>query len=107
MLRGILLKKEEEKEEEERNFNESEEQTAYRDKLIVECGTANIEKMLDSKLKYEKFENLIERMETLEQQVSELEDVLAQPCQTSPCTSHTLSIILQHLDLGKETIAEP
>ncbi|KAL7388718.1 hypothetical protein ABVT39_019528 [Epinephelus coioides] len=62
---------------------ENKESSAHRDKLIVESVTAKIEKMLDSKLANiikpvsevaEKLDGLIERMGTVEQWVSDLED---------------------------------
>ncbi|KAF0044802.1 hypothetical protein F2P81_003960 [Scophthalmus maximus] len=62
----------------------NEELSEQRDKAIVDCVTANVEKMLDRKLAHifkpvsevsEKLDSLIQRMGTVEQQVSDLEDL--------------------------------
>uniref|UniRef100_A0A8C5DIG8 Reverse transcriptase domain-containing protein n=1 Tax=Gouania willdenowi TaxID=441366 RepID=A0A8C5DIG8_GOUWI len=64
----------------------NEELSEQRDKLIVNCVTANIEKMLDSKLANiikpvsefsGKLDSLIQRMGTAEQRISDLEDTSA------------------------------
>lgn len=68
------------------NLTDDEEPNVHRDKLIVESVTASIEKMLDSKLANiikpfnevsGKLDSVIERMGTVEERVSDLEDVSA------------------------------
>lgn len=66
------------------NSTANEELSDQRDQSIVDCVTANIERMLDRKLANiikpvsevsEKLDSLIQRMGTVEQRVSDLEDV--------------------------------
>uniref|UniRef100_A0A3B3CLD3 L1 transposable element RRM domain-containing protein n=1 Tax=Oryzias melastigma TaxID=30732 RepID=A0A3B3CLD3_ORYME len=87
--------------------NDVEDCTASRDNVIVEQMTKNMAKMLDDKLATilkpvtdlsEKFDNIIERMTTLEQRVSDLEDGSARSAPRMESVEKALQKALERLD---------